>query len=246
MTAGWTTLEIGGRRADLFVPAEPPVGAVLALHGYSGETLKASPRFTQELEQRRLWTVCPDGGRSWWLDVETPEFAGTTPMQHLLTQVVPWIEASTAFRRPNIGLLGIGMGGQGALNLAYRNGRSFAAVAAISPTIDFQKLHGKGTLLDEMFASAELVRQQTPILHLHPLNWPDKQFFCCDPRDPLWFESCERLASKLSSSGIPFESDLTTRAGQTGWGWDYFDAMALRATKFLADALAEGGLRRQA
>ncbi len=33
-------------------------------------------------------------------------------------------------------------------------------------------------------------------------------------------------ASKLSSSGIPFQADLTTQAGATGWGWDYFDAQA--------------------
>ena len=232
---GWSTLEIAGRAADLFIPSEGAKQAAVYLHGYTGETLKGNEAFTAELERRQLMTVCPHGGKSWWLDVPTPEFPDKAPLAFLAEDVVPWIEAATRFRRPNIGLFGIGMGGQGSIGLAYRFGRQFPVVAAISPAIDFHLLHGRGTVLDELFATSEETRQHTPILHLHPLNWPEHQLICCDPRDPQWFTGCERLASKLSSSGIPFETHFTTQAGATGWGWDYFNTQAARVVQFLAE-----------
>jgi hypothetical protein len=37
---------------------------------------------------------------------------------------------------------------------------------------------------------------------------PLYQRIACDPSDPYWFEGCERLASKLSSSGIPFDGQF--------------------------------------
>ncbi len=92
---------------------------------------------------------------------------------------------------PNIGVFGIGMGGQGALGFAYRFGRHFRRRRRDLPAIDFHLLYGRGTILDSLFASAEETRQHTAILHLHPLNWPVNQLFCCDPRDPQWLAGAE-------------------------------------------------------
>ena len=61
------------------------------------------------------------------------------------------------------------------------------------------------------------------------------QFFCCDPTDEDWFESSDRLQMKLTSLGIPFESDLETEAG--GHGFTYYNHMAERAIGFLAERL---------
>ena len=107
-------------------------------------------------------------------------------------------------------------------------------MAALAPTIDFHRVYGEGLPLDDMFESAELARQQTAILHLHPLNWPRHQFIACDPADATWLADSERLASKLFSSGIAFESDFETTHG--GHNWTYFNAMAGKAVTFLADA----------
>lgn len=230
----WREVLIGGRTADVLVPEGPLAGGAIFLHGYSGDPLSGSRAYTDALLRHSLLVVCPRGGRSWWLDRETPEFAGMSPMAHVVNEVLPWVEAGTGVPRPAIGLFGIGMGGQGALNIAYRHGRDFAIVAAVSPAIDFHLLYGRGTILDELFESPEAARQETAILHLHPLNWPEHQLILCDPRDPQWHVGAERLCSKLSSSGIPFRADLTTPAGATGWGWDYFDAQARTLAEFLA------------
>jgi hypothetical protein len=88
-----------------------------------------------------------------------------------------------------------------------------------------------------MYPDPEAARQDTAILHVHPLNWPRHQFFCCDPDDYRWWESADRLRMKLYSLGIPHERDLETTGG--GHGFDYYNRMAGRAIKFLADKLDE-------
>ncbi|MGH7200003.1 MAG: alpha/beta hydrolase-fold protein, partial [Planctomycetaceae bacterium] len=88
---------------------------------------------------------------------------------------------------------------------------------------------------DEMFPNREAARQQTAILQVHPLNWPRHQLLTCDPADAVWFEGAERLGMKLSSTGIPFESDFETTHG--GHSWEYFNHMAPRAIGFVAERL---------
>ncbi len=234
----WLETEIAGKTADVYEPAQPAEHGrvVLHLHGHGLETLKDNPVFSAELERHGLPCVCPHGKRSWWTDVICSEFdTEITPFQFLVDEVQPWIEARWGTKPPGIGLTGISMGGQGVLQLAYRRARLFPVVAAISPAVDFQNWHGRALPIDEMFANPEAARQQTVTLQLHPLDWPKHQLLVCDPTDADWFEGVERLAGKLASSGIPFESDLETSAG--GHTWDYFDSMAARAIAFVAEKL---------
>ena len=108
-------------------------------------------------------------------------------------------------------------------------------MAVISPAVDFHNWYGQGLPLDEMYPNREAARQQTVTLQLNPLNWPRHQLLVCDPTDAEWFEGVERLAMKLSSIGIPFESDFKTSHG--GHSWDYFDRMARPVLEFVANRL---------
>jgi len=234
----WTPTEIGGKSVDLYEPPIPsePRKAVVHLHGHAGTTLKENPYFTAELERHGMYCVCPHGRRSWWLDRVCLEFDETqTPIQYLREQLVPWMAASWNIRPPAIGLSGNSMGGQGVFQLAYRFPREFPVLAAICPAVDFHQWHGRGLTIDEMFPSRETARQQTAILQIHPLNWPRNQLIVCDPSDAEWFDGAERLAMKLSSMGIPFESDFTTSHG--GHTWDYVNSMAAPVMKFLAERI---------
>ncbi len=234
----WTTIEIAGKSADVFEPFGPgpyPF-AVLHLHGHGLETLTHKPEFTAELERHSLPAICPHGQRSWWLDRVCQEFdPHVTPLSYLRNSVVPYMTERWGVQPPGIGVTGISMGGQGALQLAYRFPRQFPVVAAIAPAVDFHTWHGRGLPLDDMFATPESARQETATLHVHPLNWPQHQLIVCDPADVDWFEGCERLASKLYSMGIPFEGDFETSDG--GHSWDYFNAMAPRVMSFVAERL---------
>lgn len=239
--AGWETVEIAGKQADVFEPQRLAAGegVVLHLHGHGLATLKDNAPFTAQFEKHGLRVVSPHGGRSWWLDRICTEFdPHVTPQRHLLEAVVPWIAERWGVAPPRIGLTGNSMGGQGALQLAYRRPREFPVVAAISPAVDFHVWHGRGLPLDEMFETREAARQETATLQVNPLNWPRHQLLVCDPDDEDWFEGVERLASKLGSTGIPFEHDFHTRHG--GHSWDYFEHMAERVVGFVAERLKVG------
>ena len=240
----WLQVEIAGKTADVYEPsnANDCGQAVLHLHGHGLETLKDNPIFSAELERHGLPCICPRGQRSWWTDIICNEFdPEITPLAHLYERVVPYIAERWNTAPRQIGLTGISMGGQGALQLAYRYAREFPVVAAIAPAVDFHNWHGNGLPLDEMFANKEAARQETVTLQLHPLSWTRHQLLVCDPTDVDWFEGVERLVSKLYSSGILFESDLKTSAG--GHSWDYFNHMAARTIEFVAAGLEQESRR---
>lgn len=234
----WSQQTLDGRRLDVFKPAgdAPPDGAVLFLHGHGRVLLSENSVFSAWLQKFNLYAYCPDGARSWWLDVVCPEFdPEQTPQRWLTDRVVSRITEDTGIEPPRVALLGVSMGGQGVLQLAYRCASTFPIVSAISPAVDFHQLHGSGIPLDAMFPDAEAARQATVVLNLHPLAWPRFQYFCCDPADAEWFDGAARLGMKLSSSGILHERDLETSAG--GHTWSYFNHMAERALRHISDSL---------
>lgn len=244
--AGWRQIEIAGKPAEVFEPSDRrhESRVILYLHGHGKDRLSTNSVFTSEFEKHGLIAVCPEGGRSWWLDEISPEFdPEQTPIAFLKNHLLPFIADEWNTKPPAIGLLGVSMGGQGVLQLAYREARRFPVVAAISPAIDFHRSWGQGLPLDEIFESMEEARQATAILKIHPLNWPKHQFLVCDPKDEFWFEGVERLTLKLYSSGIPFESDFKTSAG--GHSWEYFNRMAEPVVKFVAERLEQESRRAE-
>ncbi len=236
----WRQIDIADKTADVFLPGRraPTNFAVMFLHGHALVTLKDNAAYTAQLERHGLACVCPHGKRSWWGDRICREFdERVTPAEYLRRSVLPWMEAHCNAAPPAIGLLGVSMGGQGALRLAYRYPQQFPVVAALAPAVDFHTWYGRGLPLDEMYANAEAARQDTATLLLHPLNWPRHQLLMCDPTDADWFEGTERLASKLYSTGIPFERDFETRHG--GHSWDYFNHVAPRVMEFIVSGLGQ-------
>ena len=245
-TGNWTETEVAGHACQIFEPRRPSEHGftVVHLHCSAAAKLARFPAFTQEFERYGLRVIQPMSGLSWWTDRIWPPFdPAISAERYLLDRVLPYIVERWHARPPQIALLGISMGGQGALRMAYRHPNVFPTVAAISPAIDFQKRIEEGIDpgLDEMYRDAEDARQDTATLHIHPLNWPRNQFFCCDPTDHRWHESVDRLRMKLWSLGVPFESDLETVAG--GHSFAYAGHMAPRAIGFLADRLEKERLR---
>lgn len=227
----WTTIELAGKPADRFLPSARSARHVAVfLHGYDGVTLKDNATYTQEFERHGLEVICPHGSRCWWTDAVYPSFdAELSPLQFLAREIPEFTG------KEQHGVFGVEMGGQGALQLAYRHARKFPVVAAISPKVDFDEWHGLGTSLDEIFQDREAARQATATLHIHPLDWPRHQVLLCDPADSYCRDGVAILASKLSSSGISFEEDFRTSRG--GYGWEYANAMASRVVAFLAEKL---------
>jgi S-formylglutathione hydrolase FrmB len=235
----WSEAEVAGHACHLYQPTAPsPQGyAVLYLQGLQAARLKCQTGIMQEFERHGLWVVEPEGDHSWWVDRISPRFdPEISGERYVLNKVLPFLKEHGQCEPPRIALLGASMGGQGALRLSYKYPNIFPVVAAVYPSIDFQKKIDEGDpVLSAMYRDAEDARQDTATLHIHPLNWPRHQFFCCDPADERWYESADRLHMKLYSLGVPHECDLDTTAG--GHSWQYFEHMAPRVIGFLAEAL---------
>jgi S-formylglutathione hydrolase len=234
----WSTIEIEGKPSEIFVPesATQPVGVVLFLHGYDGVTLKDNPSYSQEFIKHNVIGLCPLGPQCWWTDAVYPPFdERISPIEFLAKQVPAFCHQAWNLEPPRIAVCGVEMGGQGALQLAYRHARQFPIVVAISPKVDFETWWGHGTSLDVLFSDREAARQRTAILQLHPLNYPKHQLLLCDPTDHYCFDGILTLASKLSSTGIPFVHEFESRHG--GYGWNYPNAMASRVLDFIGSSL---------
>ena len=154
------------------------------------------------LTELELGVVTIDGGTSWWAN------RGPTPGWFSDT-LRPWLgERATV-----CGLIGVGVGGQGALLNGFQNGRQWAAVAAVAPASDLGRWFGRGTSLDEEFETADAARQAEAPLFFNPLSAPAALLTWCDPRDEACVASATRVISKVQSSGGRITSDLETEAG---------------------------------
>ena len=243
---GWMESTLLGHICHLFEPQRPNDHGfvVVYLHGVHLQQLHDKPAFTKAFEKHGLRIVAPITQRSWWCDRICEEFDSRfSAEEFVLRHVVPFASEQWQARPPGLALLGTSMGGQGALRLAYKYPNVFPTVAAISPAIDFHTRVAEGDeALRRMYRDEEEARQDTATLHIHPLNWPRNQWFCCDPTDTRWFDSSDRLRMKLFSLGVPYSCDLESSGG--GHGFEYYQLMASTAVDFLAESLEKERLRQ--
>lgn len=236
----WTEVMVANHPCEVFEPVRRHEHGfvILYLHGFDHQRLRDQPRLIEQFEQWGLPVMAPYGGRCWWVSKRCPDFdPSRTPEQHVMDHVLPAIAERWGAEPPRIGLFGITMGGQGALRFAYKFPNRFPVVAAIAPTIDYQLRYDDDPMLQVLYADPEAARQDTALLHIHPLNWPRNQFFCCDPGDRTSWNGGDRLRMKLYSLGVPHECDLESSTG--GPELDYVNAMAERAVKFVVDRLEQ-------
>ena len=248
----WTTIDVAGHACELYQPPRPlPGRAVIYLHGVKERTLLESTGLRDAIEAAGLPAIAPRTGRSWWLDRIMPAFdKGVSPERFVVEHVRGEIERRFDVRSPGIALVGTSMGGQGALRIAYRHPALFPVTGAIAPAIDFHLAmrdaddrddgHYYDTLW-ETYGDVERARQDTAILHVHPLNWPRHQCFASDPSDLHWYDGAVRLQGKLRALGIPHTARLESRgpfaAGRNGHSTEYYDRVAPDVIRFLLDAL---------
>ena len=213
-----------------------PRYTIVYLHRLNPQELD-SEWFAAALTRRQVQAVCPLAGPSWWADrICLPFDKEVTAEQFVLDHALPLAREVSGGESARVGLLGIGMGGQGALRIAYKHPELFPVVAAVAPAIDYQQRIDEGDrVLASMYRDVEDARQDTATLHIHPLNWPRHQWFCCDPNDWRWYDSVERLRMKLYSLGVPHECDLETEGVDRPEG--YLQTMIDPALQFVTKRL---------
>jgi pimeloyl-ACP methyl ester carboxylesterase len=242
----WSMIDVGGHACELYTPPSPiPGKALVYLHDERERSLPDLHGLCDAIEKAGVPAIAPRSGRSWWLDRIVPAFdRGITPERFVVTAVREEIGGRFGVSSPGIALVGTGMGGQGALRIAYRHPAIFPVAAAIDPAIDFHQAmraagdRADGELFDtlwEIYGDVERARQDTAILHVHPLNWPRHQCFASDPADVHWHDGAVRLHSKLSALGIPHTALLDPRGG--GQASAFMDAVVPEIMRFVLEAL---------
>lgn len=254
----WSTISLAGHACELYEPPRPlPGRALVYLHGVKERTLLESTGLRDAIEAAGLPAIAPRTGRSWWLDRIMPCFdPAMSPERFVVDHVTAEIRGRFGVTPPGIGLIGTSMGGQGALRIAYRHPTTFPIAAAIAPAIDFHlAMRHAGDRHDgeyydtlwEAFGDVERARQDTAILHVHPLNWPRHQCFASDPSDLHWHDGAVRLQGKLRALGIPHTAMLESRGpftqGRNGHSTEYYDRVAPDIVRFVLEALDQESRR---
>jgi pimeloyl-ACP methyl ester carboxylesterase len=200
--------------------------------------LEGRASFIAQFEQHGLPCIAPISGRSWWTERIWPEFdPATSAERFIIEHVMHYAAERWKSRPPQVAVLGIGMGGQAALRLSFKYPNRLPIAAAIAPALDYQLAYydEDETALPAIYAEPEAARQDTAILHVHPLNWPRNIWFAADPDDERWYSGAERLKMKLSALGIPHDADLETTSAGRSFG--YADLMAPAAISYVVRRL---------
>src|SRR5262245_40078276 len=130
MSGIWSQITIAEHPVDIYVPAKEKRSTfgVIYLHSAGGESLREQTAFTKVFEALDLTCFCPQGGQSWWTDRICPDFDKNLSAEaYLLQHVLPFIHKEYSLPVPRLGLLGVSMGGQGALRLGFRHPHLFPA-----------------------------------------------------------------------------------------------------------------------
>lgn len=237
MDGQWTRETVADKAVDIYsLPNDQqPRFGVLFLHPLGLETLVDNKAYTRWFDEYRMVCLCPHSQRSWWTDRICPEFDDNMSAENfLLEHVMPlFLRWNLAPRK--IAVMGISMGGQGALRLAFKHAEKFPVVAGISSAIEYHELFGEGSPIDDMYDSKEQCRQDTAIMHIPPYKAPPHIHYCIDPNDAFWYRGNDRMHEKMMALGVEHSCDLTTEAG--GHSWEYFNAMAEPVMEFLYKGL---------
>ena len=119
----WCVEEVAGHPCDIFEPQAPNPHhyVILYLHGVHQNRLNDKEPFIREFEKYGLPVISPRTKRSWWSNRICAEFdPELTAEQHVLRNVLPFVEQRWQSRATQVGLLGTSMGGQGALRFSYK------------------------------------------------------------------------------------------------------------------------------
>ncbi|MCE9629227.1 MAG: esterase family protein [Planctomycetia bacterium] len=239
----WSTIAVAGHPCEIHAPPDAlPDRALIFLHGLRERSLQETPALRDVIETHRLPVLAPRTGRSWWLDRIVPAFdEAVTPERYVVDTIRGDVARRFGVEPPGIALVGTGMGGQGALRLAYRHPAVFPVAGAIAPAIDFHQAMRDAADRDngedydtlwQLYGDVERARQDTAILHVHPLNWPRHQCFVSDPDDIHWHDGAVRLHGKLVALGIPHLALLEARGGA-----DFEARAAADVMRFVLEAL---------
>lgn len=119
---------------------------VYLLHGFSGnysDWVTKVPSVKKYADQYHMIIVCPDGGYAGWY-FDSPVKKHSQYETYITQELTSWVDQkySTAPSKKKRAIIGLSMGGHGALFLAFRHQDLFGAAGSISGAVDITGLAG--------------------------------------------------------------------------------------------------------
>lgn len=144
-----------GRRASYLawlprVTSGERVPLLVLLHGADSSpddlAEHLQPELARAAQQWRVAVVAPDGGAAgWWLD--SPEHASSRYASLVAADLLPELRANLPLNGA-AGILGISMGGHGALTLALTHPEMFRSASSISGAVDLTLAADRSALIE--------------------------------------------------------------------------------------------------
>lgn len=225
---------------------------VLFLHGYKdSESYKEDKMtdFVKLCSDHHVALAHPNCGPCWWdnFKVEIPldvdpvfrfqKFDEISPVKYLETSLLPHLAESQpegeAWRSPV--LIGVSMGGHGALKMALNNPGRYRRVASISAAVrlDVSESEHKNVAMTIRNVFGEKAEEESIIsLVEHCKQTPESILMTCGTEDLLFYQANVLVAKKLTA--ISNDLQWTPITG-VGHNWEAFNKGALEVFNILFD-----------
>jgi len=193
------------------------------LHGYSGN-YKGYIDYMLNIRSlssiHEIIFVCPDGGYgSWYFD--SPKDSTYKYETHIAKEVVAYIDSHYRTRtdRAHRGIIGLSMGGHGALYLTLRHPDVFGIAGCMSGGVDFRDFSDSWEIRDRLgpYEKNKEVWASHTMMELC-VNWPKNTplLLDCGVKD-FMIEVNRAFHKKLL--GLNIEHTYTERPGDHNWGY---------------------------
>jgi putative tributyrin esterase len=214
----------------------PPV--LYLLHGLGGDSTDwiRSTAIERYVKPYGLAVVMPQVGRSFYADQVHGQPYWTFLSQELPALVQSMFRLSS--RREDTFLVGLSMGGFGAMKWALRDPTRFAAVASISGVLDVVRVRRaraehREAALHAAFGEGDLEGTAEDVRALlvgsaASVAARPAMFVCCGESDSLYDDNI-RFATLAADLGIP----ITAEFGPGDHEWAYFDTSIQRVLEWL-------------
>jgi len=181
---------------------------ILMLHGWSGdETQWEDDSDLQYLcDTYDVLLVLPDGGYDgWWVDSE--QLAGRNYDTHIRVELKDWMiqRFNASGRKGKHGIMGLSMGGFGAIGQALKYPREYAAAASLSGVMDITR-HTDNWHIHKALGKYEAAPghwEANNPLHLADKRapWRSPELLLICGRDDFAFQENQDMAGKLEQKG---------------------------------------------
>lgn len=195
---------------------------VYLLHGYSGnyaDWITKVPKIKEYADLYHIIIVCPDGGFAGWY-FDSPVDKKSRYETYISNELVGWIDKhyATIKNRKGRAIMGLSMGGYGALYLAFRHQDEYGAAGSMSGAVDLTALSNAFGLPQLLGAYAKYPQRwrehSVPDLVHLLVNDSLKIIMDCGASDFLYKQNLA-LHKKLLYDNI--DHDFLTRPGSHTW-----------------------------